>query len=107
MAARSVPALPRPLAVLWAGVVLAIVAFLVLGSLRIGAGNWIGRQMPVRDIWMRFLGYLTDQGASAALVMAVAVAAGAALVAAGIALWLALALRDAPAMPPADESAGT
>lgn len=84
----------------------AAVAFLVLGSLRIGAGNWIGRWMPVREIWTRFLGYLAEQGASATLVMAVAIAAGGALVAAGIALWLALGLRDAPAVPPADESAG-
>ena len=53
--ARSFPMLPRLLMVLWAVSVLATVGFLVFGTLRIGAGNWIGRRMPIRLIWSRFL----------------------------------------------------
>ena len=102
---QSFPALPRSLMVLWAGLILAIGGFLVTGTLRIGAGHWIGRRLPVREIWSRFLGFLTDLGASGLLVLFVVAAAIAALVMAALALWLALALRDAPPEPAADSSA--
>lgn len=100
------PVLSRPLVLLWIALVLGTVAFLALGSLRIGAGNRIGRRMPVREIWSNFLAYLADQGASPALVIAVAAAAAIALIAAGIALWLAFGLRDAHPQTPHDESTG-
>jgi hypothetical protein len=103
--ARSLPALPRLLKILWAGSVLATVGFLALGTLRIGAGNWIGRRMPVRLIWSRFLDFLTNLGASAPLVFLVAAAAIAALVLSAVALWLALGLRDASSESAADTSA--
>ncbi len=103
--ARSFPALPRLLMVLWAGSVLATVGFLAFGTLRIGAGNWIGRRMPVRVIWSRFLEFLTDLGASGPLIFLVATAAIAALVLSAGALWLALGLRDAPREPVADTPA--
>ena len=104
-AVRSLPALPRSLMILWAGMVLATAGFLVTGRLRIGAGNWIGRRMPAREIWSRYLDFLTDHGASGALVFVVTVAAIATLVIAAIAFWLALALRDAPPESAADTSA--
>jgi hypothetical protein len=88
------PAMPRPLAVLWAGMVIALIAFLAFGSLRIGAGNWIGRRMPVRNVWSRFLEYLTDQGASPALVTVVVAAAAVTLVTAAYLLWLSFSLED-------------
>jgi hypothetical protein len=91
--------------VLWAGSVLATVGFLAFGTLRIGAGNWIGRRMPVRVIWSRFLEFLTDLGASGPLIFLVAAAAIAALVLSAVALWLALGLRDAPREPVADTPA--
>lgn len=100
----SFPVLSRPLVVLWIGLVLGMVAFLALGSLRIGAGNRIGRRMPIREIWSSFLAYLAEQGASAALVAAVVAAAVIALIAAAIALWLAFGLRDAYPQSPNDES---
>jgi hypothetical protein len=103
--ARSFPALPRILKILWAGSVLATVGFLAFGTLRIGAGNWIGRRMPVRLIWSRFLDFLTDLGASGPLIFLVAAAAIAALVMSAIALWLALGLRDAASESAADKSA--
>ena len=104
-AARSFPALPRLLMVLWAGSVLATVGFLVFGTLRIGAGNWIGRRMPIRLIWSRYLNFLTDLGASGPLIFLVAAAAVATLVIAAVALRLALGLHDAPSEPAADTSA--
>jgi hypothetical protein len=82
-----------------------LAAFLAVGSLRIGAGNWIGLRLPVRQIWARFLGYLADQGASPALVMAVVAAAAITLLGAAWALWLALALRDATPETPMDDPA--
>jgi hypothetical protein len=91
--------------ILWAGLVLATGGFLVIGRLRIGAGNWIGRRMPAREIWSRFLDFLTDHGASGPLILIVTAAAIAALVIAALAFWLALALRDAPPESVTDISA--
>jgi hypothetical protein len=91
--------------ILWAGSVLVVAGFLAFGTLRIGAGNMIGRRMPVRLIWSRFLDFLTDLGASELLIFLVAAAAIAALVLSAVALWLALGLRDAPSQQAADTSA--
>jgi hypothetical protein len=91
--------------ILWAGLVLATGGFLMTGTLRIGAGNWIGRRMPVREIWSRFVGFLTEHGASGTLILFVTAAAILALLVAALALWLALALRDAPPESAADTSA--
>jgi hypothetical protein len=103
--ARLFPALPRSLIVLWAGLVVATGGFLVTGRLRIGAGNWIGRRMPAREIWSRFLDFLADHGASGPLIPIVTAAAIASLLIAALAFWLALALRDAPPESAADISA--
>jgi hypothetical protein len=103
--ARPFPALPRSLMILWAGLVLATGGFLAIGRLRIGAGNWIGRRMPAREIWSRFLDFLTDHGVSGPLILIVTAAAIAALVIAALAFWLALALRDAPPESVTDISA--
>jgi hypothetical protein len=102
--ASSIPVLARPLVVLWGGLVLGIVAYLAFGSLRIGAGNRIGRRIPVREIWSNFSAYLADQGASSALVVAVMAVAAIALIAAVAALWLAFGLRDAYPQLRDDES---
>jgi hypothetical protein len=103
--AASFPALPRSLVILWTGFVVVTVGFLVTGRLRIGAGNWIGRRIPAREIWLRFLDFLTDHGASGPLIALVTAAAIAALLISALALWLALALRDAPSATGADTSA--
>jgi hypothetical protein len=97
------PALARPLIALWAVMIAGLVAFLVFGSVRIGAGFWIGRRMSIRDIWSRFLVYLADQGASPAIVVAVTAAAAVTAVGVGFALWLALGLEDAPTESPPDD----
>jgi hypothetical protein len=100
--ARPFPALPRSLMILWAALVLVTGGFLVAARLRIGAGHWIGRRLPAREIWSRFLGFLTEHGASGPLIFIVTAAAIAALVIAALVLWLALALRDAPPESAAD-----
>jgi hypothetical protein len=102
---RPFPALPRSLVILWAGLVLATGGFLVTGRLRIGAGRSIGRRMPAHEVWSRYLGFLTDHGASATLILIVTAAAIAALIIAALALWLALALRDDPPESVVDPSA--
>jgi len=91
--------------ILWAGLVVATAGFLVTGRLRIGAGHWIGRRMPAPEIWSRFVGFLTDHGASGPLVLFVTTAAIVALIIAVVAFWLALALRDAPPESATDTSA--
>jgi len=103
--ARPFPALPRSLMILWAGLVLVTGGFLVAGRLRIGAGHLIGRRLPPREVWSRFLGFLTEHGASGSLILIVTAAAIVALVIAALALWLALALRDAPPESASDISA--
>jgi hypothetical protein len=103
---RALPAVNRPLLVLWAVIVAALAVFLAFGSVSVGAGNWIGRRMPVREIWARFLSFLADQGASPALIVLVTAAAAIALVTASYVVWLAFALRDAPAPVPDDATAG-
>ena len=102
---RSFPALPRSLMILWAGLVLATAGFLVFGRLRIGAGHWIGRRMPAREIWSRFVGFLIDHGASGPVVLLVTATAVTALVIAALTFWLALGLRDAPSDSAADPTA--
>ena len=103
--ARPLPSLPRSLKILWAGLVLVTVGFLLAGRLRIGAGNGIGRRMPAREIWSGFVEFMTDHGASGPLILLVTAAALGALLIAALALWLALALRDAPSAAEADPSA--
>jgi hypothetical protein len=104
-AARSFPVLPRSLMILWAGMVLVTGGFLLTGTIRIGAGNWIGRRMPVPEIWSRFLSFLTDLGASGPLILLVTAAAIMSLLVAALAFWLALALRDTPPESAAETSA--
>jgi hypothetical protein len=101
--ARADLALPRALVLFWALMVAALLAYLAFGTVRLGAGNWIGRRMPLREVWTRFLEYLTNQGASPGIVLAVTAAAGLSLVGAGCVLWLAFGLRDSPSEQAVDD----
>jgi hypothetical protein len=87
---------PRPLLLLWAGIVVAIIVFLVFGTVRIAAGDWIGLRLPVRRIWARFTTYLVEEGATGAMVVGVTAVALLALLGSAVVLWLAFALRDHP-----------
>lgn len=96
----------RPLALLWAGIVVAIVIFLAFGTVRIGAGNWTGLRMSVRRIWGHFTRFLVDEGASTAIVAGVTAAAVASLLGAAVVLWLAFAVRDDRGEPSSDDAPG-
>ena len=102
----AVPALPRRRAVLWLAIVTVIAAFIALGSIYVGAGKWIGRRLPVREIWARFVRFLVDQGASSGIVLIVTAAVWVALIGAGYALWLALGLEDQQPDATNDDSPG-
>jgi hypothetical protein len=111
--ARPALAAPRvfshfrwPLALLWAGIVAAIFAFIVFGTVRVGAGNWIGWRMTVRQIWSRFTAYLAEQGASAGIIAVVTAVAVVSLLGAAVVLWLALTVKDLPSDPAPDDIAG-
>jgi hypothetical protein len=105
-AQSAISALPSWRAALWLGIALVTVAFIAFGSIEIGAGAWIGRRLPVREIWSRFNRFLLDQDASPAVIVAVSAAAALALVAAGYALWLALTLEDRTPDAPGDDAPG-
>lgn len=85
--------------------VAGLAVFLLAGSVRIGAGNWIGRRMSIRQVWARFLDYVADLGASPAIVAVVVAAAVIALGAAAYALWLAFDLKDASTSEPSNDAA--
>ena len=104
VAHRVTAILPRPLSLLWAGIVVAITAFLAFATVRIGAGNWIGLRMPVRRIWSRFTTFLVEESASGAMVLGVTAVAVVALLGSAVVLWLAFALRDLPDVPVLDDS---
>lgn len=93
-------ALARPLVLLWVAFVSAAFVFLAFGTVRIGAGSWAGLRLSVRRIWENFSQYLTEQGASSALVAGVTAAVVLALAGAALLLWLAFDLKDAHADPP-------
>jgi hypothetical protein len=103
---RSLPATHRLYLVLWLLIVGGMAVFLVAGTIRVGAGGWIGRRLPVRVIWSDFLGWLADQGASPLLVVAITAAAALSLALAAGTLWLAFTLRDATAEDAAEDSSG-
>jgi hypothetical protein len=86
--------LPRSLILLWAALVVLLPAFLLFGSVRIGAGNWNGRRMSVPLIWSRFVAFLSDQGASAGVIAVVVATAALTLVGCAWLLWLAFGLYN-------------
>ena len=101
-----VPALSRGRVLLWLGFVIGTVAFLALGSIQIGAGDWFDQRLHVRDIWSRFLRYLVDQGATPGIIFVVSAGAVITLIGAAYALWLALAVKDQGAGLTSDDPHG-
>jgi hypothetical protein len=92
--------------VLWAGICFAIVVFLAFGTVRIGAGNWLGLRMSVRRVWSHYTRFLVEEGASAPTIAAVTAVAIASLLGAAVVLWLAFGVRDSPGNPPSDDVSG-
>lgn len=84
----------RLLFVLWVAFAMFIVGFLSLGTVRVEAGNWIGRRLSVVRIWQYFVDFLADKGATAPMIAGVAVVALFAVLSAIYLLWLAFGLQD-------------
>lgn len=102
---RVSPRVPRWRLLACGAFCLVLVGLLVLGTVQVRAGAWIGRRLSVARIWDAFLGFLRDQGASPAVVALVAIAAIAALLGSLLLLWLAFGLRDADREAPGDDVA--
>jgi hypothetical protein len=83
--------------VLWTTLTALLVAFLAIGTVRVGAGNWNGRQMRVPVIWDRFIEFLAGQGFSAPAIAALLLVVFVALAGSAYLLWLAFGLRNADA----------
>ena len=105
--ARSVPIATRVFLALWVLIVAAIAVYLLAGTTRVGAGSWIGRRMPIRLIWVDFVGWLAEQGASPLLVAGVTAAAAISLALAAASLWLAFTLHDAATPVAPDDTSGS
>jgi len=101
---RFIPATRRVLAIVWGGLMLGLIAFIAFATVRVGAGNWIGSRRPVREIWSGFTAYLVEEGASPILVTGVTAAAVLTVLGAGVVLWLAFALEDAPVESSPDDT---
>ena len=68
--------------------------FIYAGSVRVGAGHWLGQRLRVRVIWTRFLAFLADQGANSLMVGLVVIMALVTLLGSLAVLWWVLGQRD-------------
>lgn len=92
--------LPLVLAAGWLLFTVGLAWFIFAGSVRVGAGHWLGQRLRVRIIWSRFLDYLADHGASPPATSLVALAAISALLGSLALLWWALGQRHDETEPP-------
>jgi hypothetical protein len=93
----AVPKLPRQswlLALFWTLFAVVLIGFLLFGSVRIGAGNWAGRQMRTTLIWQRFVSFLQEQGASAPVISVVVLMLAVAVIGGVCLVWLAARVQD-------------
>ena len=74
--------------------------FIYAGSVRVGAGHWLGQRLRVRVIWSRFLDFLADHGANALMVGLVVLMAVTTLLGSLALLWWVLGKRAGDAEPP-------
>lgn len=100
-AGRQVRLFRRPLALAagWLLTTVGLIWFIYAGSVRVGAGHWLGQRLRVRVIWSRFLDFLADHGANALMVGLVALMAVTALLGGLALLWWVLGLRAGDAEP--------
>lgn len=101
-ASRQVDVMRRPLllALGWLLFTAVLAWFIFAGSVRVGAGHWLGQRLRVRIIWMRYLDFLSDHGASPLVVGLVAVAAVLTLLGSLAMLWWVLGRGSGDAEPP-------
>ncbi|HZH07328.1 MAG TPA: hypothetical protein VEY69_11685 [Lautropia sp.] len=93
---RSVPVPGRALALSagWLVFSVGLAWFIYAGSVRVGAGHWLGQRLRVRVIWTRFLAFLADQGANSLMVGLVVFMALVTLLGSLAVLWWVLGQRD-------------
>ena len=91
--------LPVALAVGWLLFTVGLAWFILAGSVRVGAGHWLGQRLRVRLIWTRFLDFLADHGANPVLVGLVSLTAVTTLLGSLALLWWVMGQRNAEAEP--------
>ena len=101
-AEHSLRGLRRPLTLTagWLLFTIGLAWFIYAGSVRVGAGHWLGQRLRVRVIWSRFLNFLPDHGANALMVGLVAFMAVVTLLGSLTLLWWVLGLRAGATDPP-------
>lgn len=83
----------------WLALCALFAAFLLLGSVTVGAGNWNGWHMRIVRIWQRFTEYLVGEGASWGIVLAVSGTALVAIAGGALLVLLAVGLRNSSDEP--------
>ena len=86
--------------VAWSLFSAGLVWFIYAGSVRVGAGHWLGQRLRVRVIWNRFLDFLADHGANTVTVTMVVLMALLTLLGSLVLLWWVLGLRNGDDGPP-------
>ncbi len=107
LAGRQSHVYRRPLTLVAGWLVLAIGLswFVFAGSVRVGAGHWLGQRLRARVIWSRFLDFLADHGFSPPFVGLVGLMAVVTLVGGLALVWWVLGLREGePESPAAPDS---
>ncbi len=101
-AERPHRALRRPLALAagWLLFTVGLAWFISAGSVRVGAGHWLGQRLRVRVIWDRFLDFLADRGANSLMVGLVVLAAVMTLLGSLALLWWVLGQRSGDSESP-------
>lgn len=84
----------------WIAFTGGLVWFIYAGSVRVGAGHWLGQRLRVQVIWNRFLGFLADHGANAFMVGLVVLMAVLTLLGCLVLLWWVLGQRNCDTEPP-------
>lgn len=84
----------------WVAFTVGLAWFIYAGSVRVGAGHWLGQRLRVQVIWSRFLGFLADHGANSVVVGMVVLMAVLTLLGSLFLLWWALGQRNGEAEPP-------
>ncbi len=92
--------LPLLLAAGWLLFSSGLAWFLLAGSVRVGAGHWLGQRLRVRLVWSRFLDFLADHGANALIVGLVALTAVTTILGSLALLWWVLGQRTVDGEPP-------
>lgn len=84
----------------WLVFALGLAWFVYAGSVRVGAGHWLGQRLRVRVIWARFLDFLADHGANPLMIGLVVLTALLTLLGSLVLLWWVLAQRNSDPEPP-------